>query len=314
MRAPFRPMALMAVFARLRMSRLISSPEPTNVVVSKTLKAISRSRPSIQAIRTVKGATHRAIWMAEPTATEIASSSLFLIATVTTVTYSAMFPTTGKIIKPISASDRPPSCVTSSIVLTRNSAFMDMRADENTRTATAATILLVLETCGLVAQIRRTPCASLSENESESSRAKNEKQIHKHAAQNGCLHNADVVVYQRNPAKLKSFKSNLENSQDDQFNEITKRNIQQGSNRVSRISSYTLRRLGQHDRQGYNGDSIGHENGQGIDLERMRRQTNRHENKQPIESRRDDGRADVAEKRKALVARAKVEASPLNRR
>ncbi|KAI6771313.1 hypothetical protein HG531_008938 [Fusarium graminearum] len=145
MRAPFSPMALMAVPARLRINRLIRSPDPTSVVVSKTLNAISRSRPSIHAINTVKGATQSAIWIAEPTATEMANSSLFRMATVTTVTYSAMFPTIGRIIRPISASDRPPSWVTSSIVLTRNSAFMDMSADETTSTVTAATILPVPE-------------------------------------------------------------------------------------------------------------------------------------------------------------------------
>lgn len=37
---------------------------------------------------------------------------------------------------------------------------------------------------------------------SKKSGAKNEKQIHKHTAQNGCLYNADVVVYQRNPANV----------------------------------------------------------------------------------------------------------------
>ena len=50
--------------------------------------------------------THKAIWIAEPTDTAMAKSRLSLAATVTTVKYSDIFPTMGRMIKPMTDSER----------------------------------------------------------------------------------------------------------------------------------------------------------------------------------------------------------------
>lgn len=57
------------------------------------------------------------IWIEEPTATPIAKSILFLLATVTAVTCSAAFPTIGRIINPMKASLSPEFPDTTALIL-----------------------------------------------------------------------------------------------------------------------------------------------------------------------------------------------------
>ena len=63
------------------------------------------------------------IWIDEPTATPIARSILFLLATVTAVTCSAAFPTMGRMMRPMNVSLKPELPDTTALMLpTMNSA------------------------------------------------------------------------------------------------------------------------------------------------------------------------------------------------
>jgi hypothetical protein len=78
------------------------------------------------------------IWIEDPTATPIAKSILFLLATVTAVTCSAALPTIGRMINPMKASLSPEFPDTTELILsTMNSAQTATRPVEisNKRTA-----------------------------------------------------------------------------------------------------------------------------------------------------------------------------------
>jgi len=79
--------------------------EAKSETVSNREKYRLMSLLRIQPNSTITGVTKSAIWILEPTATPIARSILFLLATVTAVTCSAAFPTIGRMMRPTKASE-----------------------------------------------------------------------------------------------------------------------------------------------------------------------------------------------------------------
>jgi len=86
----------------------------------------------------MKGVTKRAIWIEEPTATPMARSILFFVATVTAVTCSAALPTMGRMMRPMKASLMP-SCSSTTALMesTMNSAQTATRPVEISKRKTA---------------------------------------------------------------------------------------------------------------------------------------------------------------------------------
>lgn len=85
--------------------------------------------------------------MAEPTVTLMARSVLFLLATVTAVTSSAVLPTRGRMMRPRKASVRRALATTCSMLLTMFSAQKETTQAEVIRRMTEA-CMLVLDSSG----------------------------------------------------------------------------------------------------------------------------------------------------------------------
>jgi len=99
------------------------------MAVSKILKnnVMSARGGIIHPKITIKGVTSKAICIEDPTATPIAKSILFFIATVTAVKCSAALPTMGSRIRPTKASEILLPETKPSILETRNSAHTATR-------------------------------------------------------------------------------------------------------------------------------------------------------------------------------------------
>lgn len=94
---------------------------------------------------TTNGLTNSATWIDDPIDTPMARSTLFLAATVTAVTYSAVLPAMGRMIRPMKDSEIRVWVTISLMVSTRKSAQKATRTEELARRTNAA----VLEMGGL---------------------------------------------------------------------------------------------------------------------------------------------------------------------